>query len=178
MKNILANLLFLILTTFIISASSCHKEDPVPDLVPITTSGANTMGFYLDGIPINITGEYGGFTPKGVTGGIFEGRILYILGGGGEPRSSLTIYIPLDSLDQNNEYVLNKGIFHNDEVLLIDNAPLGGNMYQCDSLHAGKIKILKIAQNMAAGTFYFDAVNSETGKVIHVTDGRFDIKFF
>jgi hypothetical protein len=40
MKNTLSQLLFLILTTFIISASSCHKEDPVPDLVPITTTGA------------------------------------------------------------------------------------------------------------------------------------------
>jgi hypothetical protein len=50
MKNTLSQLLLLILTTFIISASSCHKEDPVPDLVPITTTGANTMGFYVDGV--------------------------------------------------------------------------------------------------------------------------------
>ena len=74
--------LFLLFSVLVLTAFSCHKEDPEPDLVPITTTGANTMGFYLDGIPINITGEYGGFTPKGVTGGIFEGRILYILGGG------------------------------------------------------------------------------------------------
>ena len=57
MENTLSQLLLLILTTFIISASSCHKDDPEPDLVPITTTGANTMGFYVDGVPHNKKGS-------------------------------------------------------------------------------------------------------------------------
>jgi hypothetical protein len=52
MKNSLLYLVVLVLAFFIFSASSCHKEDPIPDLVPITTTGANTMGFYVDGVPI------------------------------------------------------------------------------------------------------------------------------
>lgn len=178
MKKPLSHLLILALTFFIFSASSCHKDDPEPDLVPITTTGANTMGFYVDGVPHNKKGKYGGFIPQGVSGGISQDRILNIHGGGGEPVSSLNIYIPLDSLNHNNEYVLDKDIFWIDEVSFIDDGSLGGSEYNTDHLHSGKIKLLKITQNMASGTFYFDAINPETGKVIHVTDGRFDIQFF
>ena len=84
MKKPLSHLLILALTFFIFSASSCHKDDPEPDLVPITTTGANTMGFYVDGVPHNKKGKYGGFIPQGVSGGISQDRILNIHGGGGE----------------------------------------------------------------------------------------------
>ena len=57
MKNPLLHLATLAFAFFIISASSCHKDDPEPDLVPITTTGANTMGFYWDGIPVNKKGK-------------------------------------------------------------------------------------------------------------------------
>ena len=73
---------------------------------------------------------------------------------------------------------MDKDIFWIDEVSFIDDGSLGGSEYNTDHLHSGKIKLLKITQNMASGTFYFDAINPETGKVIHVTDGRFDIQFF
>ena len=82
MKNTLSQLLFLILTTFIFSASSCHKEDPEPDLVPITTTGANTMGFYIDGVPHNKKGQSTWSDVYGVRGGVSEEDVLHIYGGG------------------------------------------------------------------------------------------------
>ncbi|HQW97236.1 MAG TPA: hypothetical protein PLU58_15620, partial [Saprospiraceae bacterium] len=52
--------LFLLFSVLVLTASSCHKEEPEPDLVPITTTGANTMGFYVDGVVCNKIGKYGG----------------------------------------------------------------------------------------------------------------------
>ncbi|MCA0334533.1 MAG: hypothetical protein LCH44_11360 [Bacteroidetes bacterium] len=74
--------------------------------------------------------------------------------------------------------MLNGSNWDNNRIEIIDNSQLGGNQYVCNSLHTGKLTLLRLEQNMAAGTFYFDAINPETGKVIHVTDGRFDIQFF
>ena len=170
--------LFLLFSVLVLTASSCHKEEPEPDLVPITTTGANTMGFYVDGVPCNKKGEYGGINAFGVSGGIRSNGVLRIFGSGGNPQNSITIYFPLDSLNVENEYQLNKSLFHLDEVSFIEDGFLGGNQYKTNSTHTGKIKLLKLENNMSAGTFYFDAINAETGKVIHVTDGRFDIKFF
>lgn len=76
--------LFVIITLFItLAAPSCHKEDPEPDLVPITTTGANTMGFYVDGVPHNKKGQSTWSNVYGVRGGISAENILYISGGGG-----------------------------------------------------------------------------------------------
>ncbi len=83
MKNILAKLLFLIFTTFIIAASSCHKEEPIADLVPITTTGANTMGFYVDGIPYNKKGKPSFNNATGVNVSIYsDNDTVKIFGGG------------------------------------------------------------------------------------------------
>ena len=177
MKNSLLYLVVLVLAFFIISASSCHKEDPEPDLVPITTTGANTMGFYVDGKKYNFKGKIEGMQARGVNGGINSSKILRIFGAGGESIISLQLFIPLDSVNSNGEYILRRNIDDFDVVSFIDNSPLGGLIFNCDSLHTGKIVLLK-SDNVAAGTFYFDAINYETGKVIHVTDGRFDIQLF
>ncbi len=65
MKNPSLHLVTIALAFFIISASSCHKEDPESDLVPITTTGANTMGFYVDGVPHNKKGQSTWSSPYG-----------------------------------------------------------------------------------------------------------------
>ncbi len=82
MKNTLSQLLLLILTTFIISASSCHKEDPGPDLVPITTTGANTMGFYIDGVAYNKKGSIKAGESSVSWGKYADGKIKIFWGGG------------------------------------------------------------------------------------------------
>jgi len=158
MKNSLLYLVVLVLAFFIISASSCHKEDPIPDLVPITTTGANTMGFYVDGVPVNIKGKHGGLSSVGVKGGIINGEIIYLLG----------------SAENSNPYKLNNDKWHYDEVSVIDHSDLGGNTYKTDSIYCGFLKLLKLDSKIISGTFFFDAIDSETGKVIHITDGRFD----
>ena len=176
MKNSLLYLVVLVLAFFIIPASSCHKEEPEPDLVPITTTGANTMGFYVDGVVCNKIGKYGGLSAYGVIGGLSAEMVLYVFGGGGEPKNSVTIYVPTNGCEINYPYSLNKSILFYHEAVFVDDAPLGGNMYFTDSLHNGTISLLRCDQNVISGTFEFNAIHKETGKVIYVTDGRFDIK--
>ncbi len=176
MKNYFTHLL-LLLSILLFTAPSCHKEDPEPDLVPITTTGANTMGFYVDGVHYKIKGKIEGNAARGVSGGISRNRILRIFGAGGESIISLQLYIPLDSIQSNLEYILKRNIYNFDEVSLIDNSPLGGHSYNCNSKYTGKIIFLR-EDNIVSGTFYFNAVNYDTGNVIHVTDGRFDIKLY
>ncbi len=171
-------LCILFLGFITLTSSSCGKDELEPDLVPITMTGENTMGFYVDGVPFNKNGPYGGFSPKGVSGGMGIGNVLRIFGAGGEPNNSITIYLPIDSINPLKEYDLNKSIYHFHQVIFIDNAPLGGNQYKTDSSDTGKFKLLRLDSKIASGTFYFDAVNPESGKVIQITDGRFDIKFF
>ncbi|MCO6462257.1 MAG: hypothetical protein J5I59_12710 [Saprospiraceae bacterium] len=177
MKNTLSQLLFLALAFFIISASSCEKEKE-PDLVPITTTGANTMGFYVDGVPHNKKGQSTWSDVYGVRGGVSEEDVLHIYGGGGNPKVTIVIDLHIDINNPLQEYDLNGSDWDKNRITIIDDSPLGGKEYRCDSIHNGKLTLLRLEQNMAAGTFYFDAINPETGKVIHVTDGRFDIQFF
>ncbi|MGI8893395.1 MAG: DUF6252 family protein [Bacteroidia bacterium] len=48
-----------------------------------------------------------------------------------------------------------------------------------DSLHNGKVSITKVdtVAGIIAGTFYFDAIDTTTNEVVHITEGRFDVKF-
>lgn len=175
MKNSLLYLVVLVLAFFIISASSCHKEDPEPDLVPITTTGANTMGFYLDGVPVNIRGEYGGLLSKGVKYSYYSNNTIGILGSGVSPNWTIVIFIPIDSI-KDNSCIIDHSLYRYMEISYTDNSPLGGNEFLCDSLHTGYIEFKKFDMSIISGTFHFTAIHKETGKVIKVTDGRFDIK--
>ena len=83
MKNSLLYLIVLVLVFFIFSASSCHKEDTVPYLVPITTTGANTMGFYIDGVAYNKKGSIKAGESSVSWGKYADGKIKIFGGGGG-----------------------------------------------------------------------------------------------
>lgn len=156
--------------------SSCDKQEMEPNLMPSTTTGENTMGFYLDGDPVNIEGETGGFCGCGVNGGINVDDVVRIFGSSDEPDISIVIYFPLDSLDRSNEVVINESLWKYEQIESIDDSPLGGKLFKCDSLHTGSISILRMDNQVIAGTFEFEAIHAESGETIQVTDGRFDIK--
>jgi hypothetical protein len=147
-----------------------------PNLVPSTTSGKNTMGFYVDGDPVNIEGETGGFCGCGVNGGINADDVVRIFGSSDEPDISVKFFFPKDSLDLSNEVIINESLYRYEEIRSIDDSNLGGRSFQSDSLHQGTIKILRLDNQVIAGTFEFEAIHAESGEIIQVTDGRFDIK--
>jgi hypothetical protein len=59
--------------------------------------------------------------------------------------------------------------------LTSSSAPNAINQFQPDVTHTGAITITYYDGTIIAGTFSFDGVNRK-GDVVHVTDGRFDIK--
>lgn len=91
MKNNFTHLL-LLLSILLLTALSCHKEDPEPDLVPITTTGANTMGFYVDGVPHNKKGQSTWSNVYGVSATLFYSGVLYIFGGGGTQDFNFNLF--------------------------------------------------------------------------------------
>ena len=174
MKNILAKLLFLIFTTFIIAASSCHKEEPISDLVPITTTSANTMGFYVVGIPYNKKGAKNFGNPGGVAWWKYNDNKIELAGGGGDPYG----YIRFSFFKQPNSknYLLNKLSSSTGSGEFIDDAPLGGNEYYTNDTVTGKLEILRFDDHIISGNFDIQLQDPITGKIVHLTDGRFDIK--
>ena len=48
------------------------------------------------------------------------------------------------------------------------------NQFQPDRTHGGNVTVTYLDANIIAGTFSFEAINRK-GKVVHVTEGRFDI---
>jgi hypothetical protein len=50
--------------------------------------------------------------------------------------------------------------------------------YETDSLHTGQVTITRYdaANKIAAGTFYFTAQNVDNDSIVHITNGRFDVK--
>jgi hypothetical protein len=53
-------------------------------------------------------------------------------------------------------------------------SPNDSNQFSPDNTHTGTVTVSYNDGNIIAGTFAFDAVNRK-GKVVHVTEGRFDI---
>ncbi len=51
--------------------------------------------------------------------------------------------------------------------------------YIVDSAHNGKITITKLdtIAGIIAATFYFDAIDTTTNEVVHITEGKFDVKY-
>lgn len=173
MKHTLSQLFFLVLTIGIISSSSCEKEQE-PDLVPITTTGENTMGFYVSGVPYNKKGTITFGSPTGVKYSRYQDGKIKIFGGGGEPYTSIGIYFYPKPLK--NDYILSILSTDSGFAESIDDAPLGGNEYFTNDVVTGVLDILRLDEAIISGTFDIQLQNPETGKIIHLTDGRFDIK--
>lgn len=75
------------------------------------------------------------------------------------------------------EYVLSKNMGYYPRALYYNNT--SGNHYETDSTYTGKASITLIdTQNMIVqGTFYFDAYNSVLNDTVHITDGKFKLKY-
>ncbi|XAZ82042.1 DUF6252 family protein (plasmid) [Fibrella sp. ES10-3-2-2] len=54
---------------------------------------------------------------------------------------------------------------------------LSENEHYTDSTNQGEVVVTKLADGIVAGRFSFKAINKITGKVVNVTDGRFDFYY-
>jgi hypothetical protein len=53
---------------------------------------------------------------------------------------------------------------------------VSGGYYETDSVYKGFVNLTHYDGKIAAGTFQFDC-RKGSGKVVHITDGRFDIAY-
>ena len=58
--------------------------------------------------------------------------------------------------------------------LSTQDAPVGGNTYGTSPIDTGVVYISRNDTNVIAGTFNLNVAN-DSGKIVHITDGRFDI---
>jgi|SRR5690625_1794988 len=143
----------------------CKKKEKEPDLPPITSTGENTFGCYIDGEPYAIfegTPNPWKQTWTKFTDGYSDGS-LYIKVSHEDPRWSFRITI--QSFGQ-------IGVFDS------KNFPFQSRFYsyRTNQDHFLTVEIIKAIPNRHyAGTFSGEMINGD-GKVIQITDGRFDIK--
>lgn len=54
-----------------------------------------------------------------------------------------------------------------------------GNYYNTDSIRKGQIniKFFDTVNQIVSGTFWFDAIDTTTGKVVQIREGRFDLPY-
>lgn len=174
----------IILFSFILFAS-CKKNEDGNTLPPPTQTGANTFGGNIDGVPVS-TNIY--------MGQLFLGGVEFFAGPSHEIIISvITTYPRRDFMlvfDGTNGFVgmhkVNSSIEPFQSTVNI-NAEIHGtdtNFFFTDSSLNSEINISKFQEGpdpatdvgaILSGTFDIKMKNSN-GKIIHLSDGRFDIK--
>jgi hypothetical protein len=191
-KNIVKS--SLISSLFLFTFYSCKKQKhltPLEQLPAFTDTGANTFGCLVDGKAVVIHKPFLNFSPgfgcqynqtyNSTAGYLFALSASDIIDG----CHFKTVGMQLDSIQQLDigSYTLNTGRIIYGKVGYVNVAngcpPSPLLMYTTGTAVAGKLTITHFDQHnqIVSGTFYFDAVESTTDDTVHVTDGRFDMKF-
>jgi hypothetical protein len=140
------NILFIVLASLLLSQCKLFKKEVKPELPPETQEGKRTVDCKVDR-EIWLP-EY---SKRGLSAGSGF-QMTYEL---------FKVYPPFSS-----------GLSRITQARYTDNT----GDFVTDSLHTGVVTITKLDRQRAiiSGTFYFDAYNKKTGKVVKITEGRFD----
>lgn len=168
------------LTLFVVFIFSC-KEEPYSNLPAATQEGKNTIACYIDGqrwTPVSTDWKSG----SSVTRYLAKERTLLI--GGGNDNKAQYIQITLANYTgQTGTYRLDSlcndlpRVCANTASFQKEKAFSFKDSYWTDYQFQGKITITKHTASFVSGTFEFDARQRTTGKVIHITNGRFDMPY-
>jgi len=164
---------------------SCKKEkekDPLSQLPPETQTGANTFGCLING-------EI--FKPGGaqLSGGSLQCNYQFVdkayyfvlIGRYRMKRVGNSVGLYADSLQiqKGQKYILKSRTMGNSSGTILLDKDLTYDRFVTDgSSYTGElwIKHFDTVGQIASGTFWFDAV-SETGEVVQVREGRFDMGY-
>ncbi len=164
--------LIIILITFLTGCDrdkdSSTKKDVLP---PITQEGKNTFGCKVNG---EVWVPQSGFLINALTSSY---------------QSNVFILDAKRETEELDEEIFYSGFFdavgsyslpnanHTVEFNKVINSIL--HYYYVDTINSGVVTITKLdtTEGIIAGTFYFDAIDTTTNEVLHVTDGRFDVKY-
>lgn len=167
----------LLLLLAIICLAGCKKEDTSPQLPAVTHKGANTFGCKIDGEVFVTSGKSYRGSLTGVAAIPYISTAWYIEGRNGSKHITL-------QFDYNSHPIV-PGTFTMAGIYPYigyyfyypdGTVPTGSTEYDTDSAHTGTVTVTDYTTTYASGTFAFDAINGD-GKVVHITEGRFDISF-
>lgn len=173
------NLILILITTFTLSC--CDKDgkptNPIDQLPPATTTGANTAGCLVDGQAFLPKGYFpdGNLSCNYIDGKDFNISIA-------QKNNNETLSMNVISYNQSlvvgeiyklKEYGINSK-FGEYNIYKINT----DNRFRTTSIITGELKITNHDFNKAilSGTFWFDAVNSD-GEKVKIREGRFDMQY-
>jgi len=145
--------------------SNCKKKEQQPDLPPITITGENTFGCYIDGEPYAIF--EGTPNPWKLTWTKFSNRF-----------TDSMLFVQISNEDPVWGFYIKIKNFGQIGAFESKNYPFKSRFFDfyTNQDHFLTVEITKAIPNQHyAGTFSGEMINGD-GKVIHITDGRFDIK--
>ena len=168
-----ANIFLLLLLSVFIAAC---KKDNNNNLPTIAHTGSDMISFKVNGSSITM---YNSFSAGLITFSAYSNNFIQIIG---------SISYPINcGVGLNFQYQDSLGIY---PIAPFSNYPYGGYFtddnngtltgtkynatYFTDTLRTGTIDVIYKDKNEMAGYFQFDAI-SDSGKVIHITEGRFDL---
>jgi hypothetical protein len=179
--------IFLMVVATLFFLASCKKEKnqnttDIPGLPPVTETGANTLGFLLNGVPWVPAGNNGtanlsidfdpGFNNGIVNIAAYSAKNLQI--------SQLVLFIK-DSLNSLSvfpfSYKIGKAFLGG--VIFTDTNSCERHSEDSTNYCSGVIRISKLdwTNNIITGVFECKLFNPNCGDTIKITNGRFDMKF-
>lgn len=176
---------FVYYLIFLFLGMNCKKPSSSEQLPPETQEGKFTFGFKVDGKIFTASGKGGGIASDHVYYNFIPGDSSINIGAGttSNSKNKFSVYFTI-------KYSGNIGTYHmktfpyegkfSDESN--GNVPGGANSYATSNSQIGKINIKYFngtytpfnKGTILSGTFEMDAINTN-GKIIHITEGRFDI---
>ena len=176
---------FLLL--FLMCIFGCSKDDskntsnPIDQLPPMTTSGKNTIGCLVNGVP---------FTDSGVMNNYYqlvEGEYYLAINwenGFGDNFKDGQIGLIKTQVVEGETYLLNTSrasleTFTRGSANYTFANNSNSGEYQTNSNYYGTVTFTKFdtESGIMSGIFEFQAQELITGEVINITEGRFDLTF-
>lgn len=180
MKNYIKYIFIAILITSCNNDDDNNTQDPLSQLPPMTTTGENTIGCLVNGEPLTDSGLMNNFY-QFVNGDYFLG--INMQRGFSNDFEDMSISIRRLELFEEETYILNMNSIQNDFTggsagYVFSNDTESGE-FETNQVHFGSITFTRFdKQNqIMSGTFEFHAEEINTGEVINITDGRFDLTF-
>ncbi len=179
--NLFVKGIVLLLSTILI-ATSCKKDNPPQEqLPPETHTGAYTFGCKVDGKIYTASGKGGLLSNQFVNYSFYSDTSIYISVGNTVSKFNLDLtikYTGVLGLHYTSLYPY-EGIFKDNSNGTI---PGNSNTYNTNNSLRATVNIKYFNGSIIplysgailSGTFEMDAINGN-GKVIHITEGRFDI---
>ena len=176
--------LSIILIFLLFTQAACEKPN-IGKLPPETQEGLYTFGCKVDGKIYTAEGKGGLLASEQVNFnlGSSDSSISISAASTGNTKNKFHIHLTFKYLDFLGTYMMNiypyEGTFYDDSN---GSLPTGYNTFTTSNIYLGKLNLNYFngrfnpyyKGSILAGTFEMDAINEE-GKVIHITEGRFDI---